>query len=197
MVQVVLIRPGSTDFDLQGRIQGTLDIPLTPQGRQEALGALEALKGKPIEAVYAAPCQAALETGDLIARAIRQRVKRVDRLRNLDHGLWQGMCVKEIQTRQPKVYRQWQEHPETICPPEGEMVSEAITRVDAALGRFAHRHRYGTFVLVVPEPLASLIRSRITNEKLADVWKTGSESGKWEVLQFGPEVSNPGHKPAA
>lgn len=29
MVQIVLIRPGSTDYDEQGRIQGTLDIPST------------------------------------------------------------------------------------------------------------------------------------------------------------------------
>ena len=28
MVRIVLIRPGSTDFDEQGRITGTLDIPL-------------------------------------------------------------------------------------------------------------------------------------------------------------------------
>ena len=29
MIQIVLIRPGSTDYDEQGRIQGTLDIPLS------------------------------------------------------------------------------------------------------------------------------------------------------------------------
>ncbi len=197
MVQVVLIRPGSTDFDLQGRIQGTLDIPLSPQGRQEALAALEALRGKPIQAVYAAPCQAAMETGELLAHAIRLRVKRIDRLRNLDHGLWQGMCVREIQLRQPKVFRQWQEHPETVCPPEGEMVAEATLRVDAALSRFVSRHRFGAFAVVVPEPLASLLKSRITHENLADVWQTGSESGKWEVLQFGPEAPYPGRRPAA
>ena len=35
MVQIVLIRPGSTDYDEQGRIQGTLDIPLNEQGTRE------------------------------------------------------------------------------------------------------------------------------------------------------------------
>ena len=35
MVQIVLIRPGSTDYDEQGRIQGTLDIPLNDQGADE------------------------------------------------------------------------------------------------------------------------------------------------------------------
>ena len=35
MLQIVLIRPGCTDFEEQGRIQGTLDIPLNEQGRQQ------------------------------------------------------------------------------------------------------------------------------------------------------------------
>ena len=33
MLQIVLIRPGTTDFDEQGRIQGTLDIPLNERGQ--------------------------------------------------------------------------------------------------------------------------------------------------------------------
>ena len=54
MVQIVLIRPGSTDYDEQGRIQGTLDIPLSEQGTREVervieeirqLGSGNALKG--------------------------------------------------------------------------------------------------------------------------------------------------------
>ena len=35
MLQIVLIRPGSTDYDRQERIQGTLDIPLDKQGTAE------------------------------------------------------------------------------------------------------------------------------------------------------------------
>ena len=36
MFQILLIRPGSTEYDQQGRVQGTLDIPLCEDGRQEA-----------------------------------------------------------------------------------------------------------------------------------------------------------------
>ena len=37
MLRIVLIRPGSTDYDAEGRIQGTLDIPLNEQGDKEVL----------------------------------------------------------------------------------------------------------------------------------------------------------------
>ena len=36
MLQIVLIRPGCTDFDEQGRIKGCLDIPLNDHGRAQA-----------------------------------------------------------------------------------------------------------------------------------------------------------------
>ena len=50
MPQILLIRPGSTEYDRQGRIQGTLDIPLNEEGRQEVLEVVQQLKGQSIEA---------------------------------------------------------------------------------------------------------------------------------------------------
>ena len=43
MVHFVLIRPGSTDYDVQARIQGSLDIPLNERGRMELAAALAPL----------------------------------------------------------------------------------------------------------------------------------------------------------
>ena len=41
MVQIALVRPGSTDYDIQGRIQGNLDIPLNEMGRKQAASAVD------------------------------------------------------------------------------------------------------------------------------------------------------------
>ncbi len=45
-------------------------------------------------------------------------------MQNLNLGLWQGMQVAEVRHKQPKVYRQWQEQPENVCPPDGEMIEQ-------------------------------------------------------------------------
>ena len=75
-------------------------------------------------------------------------------------GLWQGMLVDEVRHKQPKVYKQWQEHPESVGPPEGEIIPEATERVKEALEKLARKHRGETIVLVAPEPLASVVRQR-------------------------------------
>jgi broad specificity phosphatase PhoE len=172
MVHIVLIRPGSTDYDLQGRIQGTLDIPLSDQGRGEVQRAVESLRSQTLSAIYCAPCEAAEQTAEIIGDALHVKVKPIENLRNLDQGLWQGMRVDEVKTKQPKVYRQWQEHPENVCPPDGEMLAGACARIDEAIEKLLKRHRAGAIGLVVPEPLATVLAARLKGGELGDLWKT-------------------------
>ena len=41
MFKILLIRPGVTEYDQQGRVQGTLDIPLCEDGRREVEAMIE------------------------------------------------------------------------------------------------------------------------------------------------------------
>ena len=43
MLTILLVRSGMTEFDSQGRIQGTLDVPLSDEGRQQAEAAADDL----------------------------------------------------------------------------------------------------------------------------------------------------------
>jgi probable phosphoglycerate mutase len=188
MSQIVLIRPGSTDYDQQGRIQGTLDVPLNEEGCNEVARVIDEVAHLKLEAVYAANCQPALATAEAIAKASGVKLKKLDRLRNLDHGLWQGMRIDEVRRKQPKVYKQWQEKPQCICPPEGEMIEDAEDRVRSAVGKLLKRHKEGAVALVVPEPLASLVRRVVDQGELGDLWKAAGGHGRWEVLDVSAEV---------
>lgn len=182
MLNIVLMRPGSTDYDVQQRIQGTLDMPLNEQGTAEVAQMVEQLRDKGIETIYSPGSQPSLQTAEIIAKALKIKRKKIDRLQSLDQGLWQGMLVEDVRHKQPKVYRQWQEQPENVCPPEGEMLSEADDRVRAALVKLLKRHKEGVIGLVVPEPLLSLARRFITHGELGDLWKAPNGHGRFEVL---------------
>ena len=182
MPQMILIRPGSTDYDQQKRIQGTLDIPLNQQGDSEVACIIDELRGRRIEAVYAPPCQPAEQTAKAIAEGLGIKYKKLDRMQNVDHGLWQGMRIDEVRRKQPKVYRQWQEQPESVCPPKGEMLNQAEDRMRSAITKLLKRHKEGVFALVIPEPLASLVRRFVSHRELGDLWKASAEHGRWEIL---------------
>jgi len=187
MLQIILIRPGSTDYDQQHRIQGTLDIPLNDQGSLEVTQLIDQLSGKGIETIYASASQPAEQTARVIAEGLAVKLKKLDRMQNVDHGLWQGMLVEDVRRKQPKVYRQWQEQPENVCPPEGEMLNHAEQRVRATVTKLLKRHKQGVIGLVVPEPLASLVRRFLQQKELGDLWKVANGHGRWEVLEIEPE----------
>jgi broad specificity phosphatase PhoE len=188
MVRIVLIRPGATDFDEQHRIRGNLDVPLNQEGSVEVARLIEELRDQKLELIYTAPEQSAVETAEALADALLLKVKKLDRVQNLDFGLWQGMAVDEIRLNQPKVYRQWQEMPQNVRPPEGEMLSEADERVRAAMTKLLKRHKEGVIALVVAEPLASLVKQFVTQTELGDLWKAAAEHGRWEMLEVVAEA---------
>ncbi len=188
MVQILLIRPGATEFDQQGRVQGTLDIPLCEDGRQEVEGLVEELRGQPIAAIYASPGQSADQTAEALAQAHDLKVKTIDKLQNLDQGLWQGMLVADVRSKQPKVYRQWQEQPEMVCPPQGETLSVAKQRVSAVLAKLLKKHKADPMVaIVVPEPLASVVRNVVRNEEWGDLWQRSAAEKLWQLIDV-PEA---------
>jgi broad specificity phosphatase PhoE len=183
MVQILLVRAGSTDFDDQGRIKGTLDIPLNEAGQGQTARLVSDLHGTEIDNIYASPCRSAKQTAEALAADHELKVKFLDELQNLDHGLWHGKLIEEVRLSQPKVFRQLQDHPETVCPPEGEPVSAALERVRAVINRLIRKHGEATIALVIPEPVASLVRAVVCQCEVGDLWKAECECGGWEMLE--------------
>ncbi len=187
MLRIVLIQPGSTEFDDQGRIKGSLDIPLSPSGMEQADRIAEELADIDIDIVYSAPCQSALQTARTLVQDRGIRVKRIEKLRNLDHGLWHGKRIADVRQRQPRVYRQCQEYPDMVCPPEGEPVAAGKRRIQAVLAKIIRRHRDETVALVVPEPTASFVRSHLQQQDSLHFWQAERDSGRWSLIDVIPD----------
>ncbi len=187
-LRIILVRPGSTDLDSQGRIKGSLDIPLNSNGALQARKTATELDDFEIDLIFTAPCLSAQQTAEQLSRDGAIRIKVQDELRNLDRGLWHGKSIEELKDSQPKVYRQWQEHPETVCPPGGETLERAQTRIDRAVRKIQRRYKSGTIAIVMPEPAASLLRSHLNNGNVGDLWKAECQCGGWESIDVAPDV---------
>ncbi len=192
MLKIVLIRPGSTDFVEEGRVQGTLDMPLNKHGAEEVARVTNELQQLGITTLYCSECEPAAQTAEALALGLGIKLKKLDGMQNLNHGLWQGMLVEEIKRKQPKVYRQWQDEPERIIPPEGETLADAQKRAKRVVKKLLRKHRDGHIGLVVPEPLASVVRSLLCDCELGDLWQAPSHHGQWEAIaveQYGAATS--------
>lgn len=164
MTIVAVVRPGWTDFDEQHRLIGSLELPLNARGEAQVAVLIEQLKQLPMppEAVVCGTLHPAKGTAAAIAEAFDIPIRESDELVNLNQGLWQGSTIEEIGRRMPRVFNQWQEAPETICPPEGEPWDEAVERVRRGLKK--PLRKFDSLVIVASEPLASLVNSLLTGE---------------------------------
>jgi broad specificity phosphatase PhoE len=149
---LIVIRAGATDYELHGRIRGTLDVPLCAAGEEEARQAAGLLPIGP-RALYTSRELSALDTSRIVGGRAGLKPRILDGLHNLDQGLWQGLLVDEIRRKQPRLYRQWQDNPWSVAPPEGELLEDACERVERSLEHIHRRHARGLVALVVSDPL--------------------------------------------
>lgn len=159
----VLVRPGQTDYERQGRIVGALDMPLNEQGVSETTSIVDSVRPLAPKAVYCGPQEPALSTAKAIAKDLGVPVRELDDLGNVDQGLWQGLLVDDIRQKQPKLFKRWQDSPADVTPPSGEDCGAAATRVASALRKPLKRHE--SFVVVAVEPLATLVASLVRGEE--------------------------------
>lgn len=193
--KIVLIRPGATEFDEQGRIIGTLDIPLSELGREQAESLAKESADYDVKAIYSSPDLAATQTAEILGAQHSRKIKIKDALRNIDMGLWQGKEIEELRATQPKVARQWEEHPETVCAPDGESVEDALPRVQKFLLKLRKKHKTGTVVIIAADPLAKVVESLLKRESSEaevvdrDSSKEVAASGEINLLPLSVETS--------
>jgi broad specificity phosphatase PhoE len=145
------------------------------------------LAGCPLSALYCGPAENVLRTAEIVGRALGIRPRRIDEFRNLNQGLWQGLQINEIKRRNTKLFRQWVDDPETICPPQGETVENALGRIKAAFRPLLKRHYDETIGLVVGEPLAKIVACYLKCERLLELDEHWSSSG-FELIEIAPSL---------
>ncbi|MBX3427321.1 MAG: histidine phosphatase family protein [Pirellulales bacterium] len=170
---LLLVRSGQTEYERQGRIQGTLDVPLCEDGRAQAEQTAVELKDAvaTIGALYASDCTCAAQTAAILGARLGLKPKQLAKLQNLDQGLWQGLLVSDVRDKQPRVFRKWQEEPGAVCPPEGETLQDAKARIRTAVAKLVKKHKTGAVILVLPDPLATVARGVLSGEEICDLWR--------------------------
>src|SRR5919204_5528893 len=109
MTELLLVRHGETDWNVQQRWQGHQDPPLNALGREQARALAEALAGEGIDAVYTSDLRRARETAEIVAARLGVEVRPLPDLREIDVGTWSGLTMDEIRTRWPEAIERMHE----------------------------------------------------------------------------------------
>lgn len=136
--RVFLVRHGEVGASWHGRIYGSLDVPLSEQGRNEGLRVALALNGARIASVVSS----GLERTEHMAKCLRQHrnLPRIDdpELREIERGEWAGWTRQELEARRPGAWAAWFANPAEARPPGGESLNDLLRRVLPRLEHWAH-----------------------------------------------------------
>ncbi|KFI57332.1 histidine phosphatase family protein [Bifidobacterium choerinum] len=111
---ITLVRHGRTSYNLAGRVQGSIDIPLDDVGVWQARQTGDALRRLYVERdpvarqlVVASDLRRANRTAHLFADPLGLEVHADPRLRERSFGDWEGMSGEELDAQWPKDFELW------------------------------------------------------------------------------------------
>lgn len=169
IVEIVLVRHGATDWNLQGRCQGSSDRDLSEAGIRQAGQIADVLGNEEFSAIYSSHLRRARQTAELISRPHNLPVLIEEDLRELDHGELEGLTFNEIKTRYADFLIRWRSEPAEIRVPGGERLADVAERAWSSLSAMAQRHAHAERILVVSHnfPILGIV-CRVTGTHLND-----------------------------
>ena len=168
-VQIVLVRHGATDWNLQGRCQGSSDRHLSEVGIRQAEQIAALFSNEEIHAIYSSHLQRARQTAALISQPHDLPVLIEEELRELDHGELEGLTFNEIKSKYGEFLTRWRSEPADIRVPGGERLADVAERAWNGLNEIVRRHPDAQRILVVSHnfPILGIV-CRISGTHLND-----------------------------
>jgi broad specificity phosphatase PhoE len=148
MLHLLLVRHGVTTYNVEARMQGQQDIPLSPSGERQAAAVSAALASEPIDAIYTSDLRRARQTTDAIAIYHHCPVIPWRELREIALGCFEGHTFQELEQLYPRELAAWQLNPVDTAPPGGETRRQLYQRAIAAYERLLAERLQGTVLWV-------------------------------------------------
>lgn len=130
-MKLFFIRHGQTDWNIQGKIQGSYDSELNDIGIRQA----KELSEKVIEdnykfsKIYTSQQKRAIKTAQILSEVINIDCTPIEGLEEMNLGQWEGLSWAEVKEKFPNEYGEWYVNRRYTKSPKGESYQDVIERV--------------------------------------------------------------------
>ncbi|WP_320664139.1 histidine phosphatase family protein [Prochlorococcus sp. MIT 1223] len=191
--RLILVRHGETNWNLEGRFQGQIDIPLNSNGKKQALAASSFLKGLKIDKAFSSSMSRPKETAEIILRFHPKVLLELkNNLVEIGHGLWEGKLESEIMQEWSKLLSQWKQAPQTVQMPQGETIQEVWNRSIKCIEDICKSLAPSETALVVAhDAVNKTILCRLLGLNESNIWMIKQGNGGITIIDLSNEDDQP------
>lgn len=166
VTRVCFVRHGETDWNVEKRIQGQLDIALNETGRAQALAMAFNAAHHRFEAIYSSDLARAMETARALAQRENLEVRPLRQLRERHYGIFQGITAGEGAERHPLAYQRYMARDPEYDFETGESMTAHAARVASAVDWMVRHHAGQTIAAVTHAGVLDILYRRATGRPL-------------------------------
>lgn len=148
-MKIYLIRHGETQWNIERRLQGCGDSPLTEKGTMDAKLLGGKLKEIDIDIIYSSTSKRAINTSKIIKGKRNIEIALEEDLREMSIGNWQGRTWDEIKIMSPQEYYKYWNAPHLyIGMNGGENFDQVEKRVVSFIDNIIQAKKYKNIIVV-------------------------------------------------
>ncbi|MED5016752.1 histidine phosphatase family protein [Paenibacillus chibensis] len=193
---IYLVRHGETEWNVDHRMQGHQDSPLTELGVKQAEWLGESLRNEPIDIVYSSSSRRAYRTAEIIKGDREIDIHTLDEFKEINLGIWEGKTQAEVKANDPEQFHYFWNDPAEYKVQGSETFEDVFNRVMNGLNQIIQNNEGRSILLVTHTVVVKLIMSYFEGRPMKDLWnppyihpaclcKIAIEGGKPEILLHG------------
>lgn len=171
-MKLIFIRHGQTDWNIQGRIQGSYDSELNDTGIKQAMNLSEKLLSLnyKFSKIYSSPQKRALKTAEILSKSSNIDYVSVNDLQEMNMGKWEGLSWKEVEENYPNEYREWHLNRRYTKTPDGESYEDMLQRVLKSIDKIIDENNEDV-VIVSHSAVIMCLQCYVTNTPFNEMLK--------------------------
>lgn len=171
-MKLFFIRHGQTDWNLQGKIQGSYDSELNDTGIKQAIELSEVLLklNYKFSRIYTSPQKRALKTAKILSEYSNIEYIPIDDLKEINMGEWEGLSWKEVEENYPTEYKKWLLNRQYTRTPNGESYDDMLKRVLIAINQIIDENS-DNVVVISHSAIIMGLQCYVTNTPFNDMLK--------------------------
>lgn len=166
--KIFLARHGQSELNLQERVTGQLDPPLSQKGREQAEYLKSVLRWEKLAAIYTSPLSRAVETAKPAAKNHNLTIETREGLKEINLGVLQGRFRDQRDLEAQRLYEAWEKDKLLHLIPCGETFLDLRKRVIPCLRDILDRENGNTILIVGHRNTNQLILGDLMRLSLED-----------------------------